>query len=308
MKRSLSLLLPALAVLFFLACNKTHDGLNTVTPGTYPTLDDIFARTALPATTASFKVASGARIVSSGGTVVYFPIDAFQTYGGQIVTGSVDVKLQDWVRQGDMTFGKVLPVSDNQAMATSGQLYIEVTQNGKPVRLRQNYYAIILFPQYGLMGSSDQLYLGRKVIGSVNTVNWYGIDTAGRFNYTLLADTVAMRTDSLYYIAASHLAPNSGLANFSVKVNTPVPLEQTLAVASLDGMKAVYPVSSAINNVVYAQQIPVNPLHLAVMGVNKGVFYAGIVPIASPATDSTYEVQLKQVDPQDFRATLNALQ
>lgn len=308
MKRSLLLLLPALALTLVFSCKRSNDGLNTVTPGGYPSLDDILARTALPATTLSFKVSSGADFYSQGGTRILFPRDAFQTYSGGIVTGSVDVKVLDWVRKGDMVFGKVLPISDNEALATSGQLYIEVTQNGKPVRLRKGYYGVILFPQYGTMGSADELYLGRKIIGSVNTVNWYATDTAGRFNYTALPDTVAMRTDSLYYIAASHLMPNSGYANFTVRVNTPVELEQTLAVAFYDNIKAAYPVSSAINNKIYAQHIPVGAIHLAVMGVNKGVFYGGIEPIPAPSTDSTYEVEMKQIDPQDFRAKLNALQ
>jgi hypothetical protein len=308
MKRSLLLLLPALALAFVFSCKRSNDGLNTVVPGGYPSLDDIFARTAPPATTLSFKVSSGADFYSAGGTRIWFPRDAFQTYSGGIVTGSVDVKVTDWVQKGDMVFGKVLPIADNEALATSGQLYIEVTQNGKPVRLRKGYYGIILFPQYGLMGSSDELYLGRKIIGSVNTVNWYTTDTAGRFDYTSLADTVAMRTDSLYYIAASHPLPNSGYNNFTVRVNTPVEMEQTLAVALYDKIKAVYPVSSAINNEIHAQHIPAGDIHLAVMGINKGVFYGGITAIPSPGTDSVYSVEMTSTDPQDFRLKLNALQ
>ncbi len=307
MKRSLLFLLPALALLFTYSCKRSNDGLNTVTPGGYPTLDEIFARTSVPATTLSFKVSSGADFFSKGGTHIYIPRDAFQTYTGAIVTGSVDVKVVDWVQKGDMVFSKVLPLSNNQPLATSGQIYLEITQNGRPVRLRKDYYAIIIFPQYGLMGSNDELYLGREVIGAANTVNWYGTDTAGRFLYTI-PDSVAMRTDSLNYIAASHLMPNSGDYSFKVRVNAEVNMDQTMAVALYDNMKAAFPVASAINNVIHAEHVPGGSLHLAVMGVNRGIFYGGIVPIASPATDSVYDVKLDAVDPQDFRARLNALQ
>jgi hypothetical protein len=315
MKRSLLLLLPAIVALFMYSCKRGDDNsLTAVTPGSYASLDDIFERTKNLSITQSIKVASGGEIITKSGTHVIFQKDCFQSFSGAIVTGSVDVKVTDWLKKGDMAFGRVLPVSNNEALVTSGQVLIEATQNGVPIRLRKGYYAFVLFPQYGasIVDGTDSLYLGRKVAGSVNTVNWYTIDTAGRTFQLGSTDTLVLATDSLRHIAASHFLPVSDYANFTVKVNTPIELEQTLVVALMDGVRSVYPVASAVNNTISAQHIPVQALHLAVMGVNKGVFYAGILPIPGstssstvPMTDSVYTVDIKQWDPQNFRLEMN---
>ena len=313
MKRSLLLFIPAIIALLVFSCKKDNTNLNTVTPPLYASLDDVFARTAPLATTQSIVVSTGGEVISKGGTHIIFPRDAFQSFSGTIITGSVDVKVYDWVKKGDMIFGKVLPVSNNEALNTSGQAYIEVTQNGIPVRLRKGVYARVAFPTYKpnhQANSGDNVYLGQKITGSVNTVNWWGTDPVATVDYST-TDTTAVLTDSFRYIAASHTLPSSGYSNFTVRISAPVQLEQTLAVAILTdtsyGIKSVYPVASAINNSISAQHIPTQMQYFVVMGINKGVFYGGTKLILQPATDSIYQVTVQQVDPQAFRLDLNAL-
>jgi hypothetical protein len=305
MKRSLLLIVPFMAVALMFSCKKEEGSHNTVTPGGYKSMDDLFAATAHTPTTQSIKVSTGGEIISKGGTHILFPPNAFQSYNGAIITGSVDVKVNDWVRKGDMVFGKVLPVSNNQALTTSGQAYIEATQNGVPVRLRKGYRVILKFPQLNVFSTGDSLYLGRAVAGSVNTVNWYTNDTGGVSN--VVADTAYLTSDSLRYIASSHYLNPSDHANFTVRVDAPISLEQTVAVALLDGVRCVYPVSSAINNTIWAEHIPAMPLRVAVMGITKGVFYGGIVQVENPKTDSVWTVTMKEVAPQNFRLQMNAL-
>lgn len=313
MKRSLLLLFPAIAALLLFSCKKDSGTLTTVTTGGYASLDDIFTKTAPTATTQSIVVSSGGSVSSKGGTRFVFPRDAFQSASGAIITGSVDVKVYDWVQRGDMVFGRVLPVANNEPLYSSGEAYIEVTQNGIPVRLRRGYTIEVHFPQFGVVSGSDNAYVGQKVAGSSNTVNWYGTDPGGSvFNF---GDTVALVTDSFHYIAASHPLPPPVYNNFTLTLNTPVTLEQSMTVVLLDNLKSVYPASSAINNKVSLQHIPGGPAHVAVMGVNKGTFYAGIASLQGwpggtpgPGTDSTYQIDIKQVDPQAFRLQLNALQ
>jgi hypothetical protein len=305
MKRSLLLIVPFIAIALLFSCKKEEGSHNTVTPGGYESLDDIFARTTHTATTQSVIVSTGGEVISKGGTHVFFPPNAFQSYNGTVITGSVDVKVNDWVRKGDMVFGKVLPVSNNQALTTSGQAYVEVTQKGVPVRLRKGYRMILKFPTFTITSTGDSVYLGKTVAGSVNTVNWYRNDTIGVSN--IVGDTTYLTSDSLRYIASSHYLNPSTNANFTIRLDAPIALEQTVAVALINGVRSVYPVSSAISNSIYAQHIPAMPLHVAVMGVTKGVFYGGIVPINNPMTDSTWTVTIKQVDPQAFRLQMNAL-
>ncbi len=309
-KSSLLLILPAIAALLvYTSCNKGGEDLNTSTPGSYQLLDQIFAKTAPLPTTQSIVVSTGGSVTSKGGTRFILPRDGFQSYTGAIIGGSVDVKVYDWLLKGDMAFAKVLPVSNNNPLYTSGQAYIEVTQNGVPVRLRKGYYITVKFPQFGYGITGDSLYLGQTVSGSSNVINWYMRDTAGRT--ALALDTVSLRSDSLHYIAASHFLPQNGTASFTIKLNSPVSLEQTLALALYDSTKGLFPISSAVGGKISAERVPIggvnNKMHVAVMGIYQGQFYGGIVPIPKPMTDSTYEVIIKQTDPQAFRLQMNIL-
>ncbi len=292
-----------------ISCKKGGEDLNTSTPGSYPLLDEIFARTSPLPTTQAIVVSTGGSVTSKGGTRFIIPRDGFQSYSGAIIGGSVDVKVYDWLLKGDMAFAKVLPISNNNPLYTSGEAYIEVTQNGVPVRLRKGYYITVKFPQFGYGITGDSLYLGQGVAGSSNVINWYKRDTAGRFGLAL--DTVTMRSDSLHHIAASHFQPQTRMASFTLTLNSPVTLEQSLAVVLYDSVKSMFPISSAVGGKISAERVPIcgvsEKMHVAVMGINKGQFYGGILYIPKAGTDSTYEVLIKQTDPQDFRLKMNIL-
>src|SRR5438045_3861462 len=104
MKRSLLLLIPALFAALIFSCNKEDGGEhNTVIPEvTYRSLDEAINSTAPKAKITSFGVASGDTIVAPGGTTFLIPPNAFETLTGGKVTGSVQIKVQDWLLKGDM--------------------------------------------------------------------------------------------------------------------------------------------------------------------------------------------------------------
>ncbi len=318
MKRALlHFLLPAtLLTLALYSCKKGDEGEhNTVTPGAgYTTIDQALATAAPIAKTFSVVVPTGDTFYTVGGARVGIPRDGLETMTGVKVTGSVQVTFNDWQRKGDMVFGKVLPLNYGQPLISGGQVYLSITQNGQAVRVRKGYYINVWLPQFGAPTPFvDTIgYVGRDIIGASNIVNWLPVDTNTiKTDFTSITDTVMLRSDTLGYLAAgvplTGIYNKLGTSNFTVKVNAPVVLENTMAIASYDALRALYPLIAVESGKISAVNVPTRPMHIAVMGVKSGTFYAGVVAVAAPASDSVYTVTLKAMAPATFKLQLDAL-
>jgi len=307
MKRSILYLSVVLFAGFFSSCKQSDNGqLNSVTPGGYTSLDQAVYSAAPISRSTSIIVPTGANLVAPNGTLFSFPPNAFETLTGQNVTGSVQVTFNDWLKKGDMVFGKVLPISYGMPLLSGGEAYVQVTQNGQVLRLHPGTFISVHYPQFGATNPSFNGYIGNNLLGSDNTVNWLSVDT----NYILpvaAGDTVFARCDTMGYVQIAVPFTSTGNSNFTVTLNAPVTMEQTMAVALYDAGKAIYPLEAATNGVVHAISVPQAPMHLAVMGINSGNFYGGIVAIPTPASDSNYTVILKEIQPMNFRLQLNGL-
>jgi len=309
MKSYLFLLLPVLALSLF-SCKRNDGGEGTtVTPSTgYRTLEEALASSAPKLRTTGLIVATGDTLYGAGGTRIMIPPNAFETLTGGRVTGSVNISYQDWVLKGDMVYGHVLPISYGTPLTTSGQAFLSATQNGVPLRVSKDTEVVFQFPQYMMLpGGVLQGWTGRTQASATNIVNWLPLGDKGKLRPIVLADSVNLIADTLGYVAASGEFPTTERINFTVRVNSPVALESSLAVALYTGVRAVYPLPYVTNSRILAANIPQGPMSIAVMGVNKGLFYGGIVEVPSPGSDSTYQVNLISTDPAKFRLDMNAL-
>ena len=303
MKRSF-LLLPAVLAILGLSCTKGDEGVHTtVTPGSYRTLNEALSSIAPLSRTVSLGVASGGSVYGTGGTRFYFPPNVFETFSVKFVTGSVQVTVNDWLLKGDMVFGKVLPLTYGKLMRSSGEGYVSVTQDGAPIRIRKGMRIMVNFPQFGANNPTLTGWVGRTVDGSANTINWLEVDT-NTIKVVSFADSVSVRADTIGYLQAGtpFTGPN---ANFTVRLTAPVTLENTAVVALYDGTRSVFPLPSVQNGQVSAVSVPSSAIHVAVMGINTGQFYGGVVAIPNPQTDSIYTVIIKQVEPPTFKLLLN---
>ncbi len=324
MKRSYLLLIPALFVSILFACKKEPDGpQNTVTPGSFRSLEEAITSTAPLARKTSMSVPSGGTIIAPGGTTFIFPPNAFETLTGGKVTGSVDVTVQDWLKKGDMVFGRVLPITFGKTdpplanetfekvLRSGGEGFVQVTQDGRILRVKKGIKVLVLFPQFGAPEEQMWGWTGRTMTGSANTVNWV-LDSADLkpVNYF---DTIAVPVDTLHYIQAALPIAFDAYNNFTVKLTSPVVLEKSMAVALYDGVKAIFPLPAAVNGQVNVAGLPnmiggsATPIHIAVMGINRGNFYGGVLEVLSPSADSVYSVTIKAMEPPTLKLQLNSL-
>lgn len=309
MKRYLLLLVPVLALSMF-ACKRDDDGEggNTVTPGSgFRTLEEALVSAAPKMLSTGMSISAGDTLYCGGGTCIMIPPNGFETLNGVRAVGSANISYQDWNRKGDMVYGHILPLQDGRPLVTIGQAFLSVTQNGQALRVSKDTELVFQFPLNGAAPGAIAGYTGRTKASATDIVNWFPLAPDGKLRPLILPDSINLIADTIGYVAVSEPIVGLPALNFSVLVNSPVPLESSLAVALYDGMRAVYPLPFVSNSRINARNIPGAPMHIAVMGINKGVFYAGLTTVSAPASDSSYTVKLISTDPANFRLTMNAL-
>jgi hypothetical protein len=136
-------------------------------------------------------------------------------------------------------------------------------------------------------------------------VNWLKVDT-NTIKLSTNGDSVVIYSTALEYLTAALPVGASRSESFTIRLNSPVTLENTTAVAILDVYKTVLGVPSAINGEIHAVGFPSLASHYAVMGIKSGNFYAGVVDTAAK-TDSIYTVIMKPIEPPTFKIMLNSL-
>jgi hypothetical protein len=314
MKSYKLLLVPVILSVLLFSCKKQDEGEhNTVTQGGYSSLVDVYNKVAPKPTTVSMSISQGASIFSPRGTRFIIPINAFETQAGVKVNGSVQITVNDWLLKGDMTFGKVLPTTYDTPLNTAGEAYISAMQNGEVLRLRQGVRVQVNFPQFNNTINGTMGYIGDATLqGSQNIVNWLPVDSNTiKLEPAPNADTVTIYSTTLGYLSASapFTAPNAMPRDksFKIRLNSPVTLENTMAVGLYDGSKTVVGIPSAINGEILAMGYSGAHTHFAVMGIKSGIFYGGIVDVPNPMSDSTYTVIIKQIEPPTFKIQLNSL-
>lgn len=97
--------------------------------------------------TFTLDATTGGNIKGSQGTVLQFYSNAFQTTGGDDVTGMVDIELIEVYSRTDMlltkkpTTGK-LDNGDHAMLISGGEFYVNATQNGNQLKAVAGYYII----------------------------------------------------------------------------------------------------------------------------------------------------------------------
>jgi hypothetical protein len=295
------------AVMLFSSCKKDDPPKNYASQGPYTSMDDVYSKLAPPSKTVSMSVSSGGSVYSNGGTRFIITPNSFISGSGANVTGSVQVEVNDWLQKGDMIFGKVLPTTATESLLSGGQAYIRVTQNNQPVFLKPGKQVQINLPQFGKGKPGMQLFVGNRVEGAANNVNWVATDSLSNGSLVYNGDTISMFCDSLGYANADRFISSPNYQSFDIQVNSPDPsVEYIHAVAIYDAYKGMWPIGTRTNNVYHADHIPNIPVHLVVMGMKDGNFYAGMTA-ATPINGGTYTINVTKTDPATFKQQLNAL-
>lgn len=298
----------AAAVFTLTACNKE----STYTPPQTSSLGAELSKMATPSKVVTFNATTGATFNGNAGTRFTFPPSAFRLADGSVVTGNVSVQVTEWINRADMAFGTVLPYSNGFPLSSAGELEVTATiPGGQIAYLRPGMTYTASMPQGGPAPTGMQAFFGKKIspVG-VNTVNWVPADTAhGPFMFVgPNGDSVTLVSDSLGLGNADRFLSNPNYQTFQVQI-AGLPSDvtfETRAFAFFDGQKTAWNMWHLTGNTISEDHTPNIPVHFVVIAYGDGKLYGGVTA-ATPATGSTYTVNMSEQTPTALKAQLAAI-
>lgn len=299
--------------LLFAACDKKGKISPDPPFDTYNSLEELFDKMETKylnieidaATTSSFYGASGTRYTIYG--------QSLETEDGQPVTGQVDIQVAEYLERGDMIFSKMLPISQGEPLITGGQIDIRITQNGKPLRLKNGYQFTANVPQRLPADTAMRLYHGTPVANDVqNKVDWGVAVVSPNIEINRLVvgkDTISIFSDSLTFCNIDRVMPDvpkvKTTISFTVDGSNMSITEGVYAYALYSNFNAVMPLY-IIDNVSAARELRAVQTQLVVFTVIDKKFYGGVTDVL-PVSGGSYTISLKATDPKTFKQMLNGL-
>ncbi|MEM9546518.1 MAG: OmpA family protein [Bacteroidota bacterium] len=110
------------------------------------------------------------KLTLSKGTDVLIPTDAFCMLDGTPVSNeNIRIQFKEAFEYSDMVDQHLYTQTENQILETGGMIYIEATQNGKPLRLQDGKQIDLTFPSQEEVKEGMQLFTG---VEDENGVIW----------------------------------------------------------------------------------------------------------------------------------------
>ncbi|MBE2290870.1 MAG: hypothetical protein IAE95_15065 [Chitinophagaceae bacterium] len=260
---------------------------------------------------------TGGSFFGNSGTRYVFQPNSFQDMSGNLVTGDVQVKVTEFLREGDMVFSRMLPVSNNEPLISGGCFDISATSDGKEVYLKPGTTFAALMPQPGVANEVMSVFKGNRINGNDrNIVNW---DT-GKVNKFIepiqstkfpRIDTFGIFSDSFGLYNADRFMSNPNYQTFKVTLDVSgaslIPSTNVFAYAVYDNVTGVWPlgmIGSYDNGVFEERHVPNIPVHLVVFALINNRFYGGVVAVV-PKNGENYTVKLIETDVDEFRKMVN---
>lgn len=278
-------------------------------------MDSVFRVLAVQPKTVTIDAGAKSGFRGNSGTRYLFWGNSIVTSTGEPVSGSIDISVAEYLNKGDMIFSKMLPISNNEPLASGGEINVVATQNGQRLKMKAGYSYEVYIPEETTALGYMRLFFGAPAVDTTNTVvNWVVADTVklqtrGAFPFS--ADTLAILSDSLIKCNADRFLSSPNYQTFTVTIKgVSVPESAYIfAYALYDNFKGVWPLNNnfeQIKSVISEHHVPDIPVHFAIFGFIDGEFYGGITA-ATPKEGENYEVNLKAADAAAFKAELNSL-
>jgi len=313
MKKSLitAAVLTAFAAIAFTACKKEdkNGGGGGNPQGPYSSVAQVFTQLRTPSKTVTLDATTGGSFRGLKGTRFVFPPNAFRTASGANVTGNVQIEVREMLDHSDMIFSKALPVSNNSPLISGGEVWVNATQNGQKLSMKNNTHFWANIPYDGNNGNNMGLFLGQPANDTtVTVVNWFSVDSSGAGGIVVGNDTLSIFSDSTGFCNADQFMTNPNYQAFTVNVTgvTGVTASNIMGYAVYDGYNSMWTLGGYAGSGFAATHIPNIPVHFVVFAVVNGNFYGGIAA-ATPSNGNTYTVNLSQVTPASFATQVDAL-
>ncbi len=296
----------------FSACNKNEDSNDQPK---YATVRAAMETVAPKPVTFNVDAATGGNFLI-GKSRLIIPPGAFKTTFGTAVAGIVNVEVLEVLTKSDMTFSRILPVSNGDQLVSAGEFWVRAKQNGSQLLLQNGTPIEIRVPQFGMTAAGMQFFTGVQTNDSAaNIVNWLGkgqggLDSTRIGRVAISGDTVSIFTDSIGLCNADRFLNKPNYKIFTVTVVAPngitLTAKDVAGYTLYDSYRAVWPLHTFVNSQFSEDHVPDIPVHFVVFAVVNGNFYGGITS-GVPADNGNYIINLAATTPTQFKGLVDAL-
>ncbi len=283
---------------------------------TFNDLDQAFDEIAPQEQTFTLDATTGGTITAELGTQLIFGPHVLQNASGDIIEGSVVVRIIEILDVEDMISSGILPIDLNGHLLNSGgELYVNITQGGQTLSIAPGSYYTIKMPSNGNDAEMDW-YIGT---GDVESGMWdytpaiidsFGAPTLDDPYYDELMDVYTIITDVLGWMNCDALA-EFGIVDMHLHLTGLTDIEEMhTGVYYLPDLlmtcSTLWGIWSEPDNMLSEVPIYDSPGYILITTLNLGEFYYGLVPV-DPEEGLTLEVPLTAATMEDFEAALDAL-
>ncbi len=102
------------------------------------------------------------------GTIIHVDPDNLETFDGEPLGETIEVELKEYCNQMDLLCGNVATVSNGELIISGGAYYLDITSEGKRLRIKRNKKIKVEFPKFA--EEEMELFYGQR--DSLEQMNW----------------------------------------------------------------------------------------------------------------------------------------
>lgn len=165
---SISVLILFLTVIF--SCKKDEQQ-TTTTPERVNSMSAFNAAHKKPTQQFTLDAGSGGSIITSGGIEFSFPSNAFVNSSGTIVTGNIDVKIDEIITKADLFLNNISTHADGRPLKSGGAYKIKIIQGSGELSIAPGkLYHVWLTSDYS--EPTMETYYGYNSTDQYGKINW----------------------------------------------------------------------------------------------------------------------------------------
>jgi hypothetical protein len=317
--KKMNYILGATMILALISCKKDTDLITPevqIQPSieSFASIDDYFNEKKPQTQTFQLTAENGGSFTTENGSEVTVPANAFITPNGQSVLGSITLKMKEVFSNKNMIFSGVFPVSNSNVLNSGGEFFIEASQNGNVLNVKNGQFINVEIPAQAADPWMDLFFAGG--VENPDSINWQPVDSAfsgSGFTFNSVDNTYSCNLDSLGWANIDAFMSGVSYFNCTFQLSGIAGLDNqnTTAFAVFKGENAVWPVGisgwgSISGNTISESHLGSVDLNLLVISVVGGQLYYGLLDVL-PVDNQIYQINMIPTTSANLDVIINGL-
>jgi hypothetical protein len=190
MRQVISILFIVLSIILF-GCDGAQNKVTQINPvDELAQVDKLLSEIAEKPQQLSASSDKVSTVIGSKGTIIHVDPSRLETVDGSALGDNIQIELLELTDNSAMLLNNTQTTSNGQILVTGGAYYLNMTSDGKQLKMKQGKGLEVEFPK--LTDSEMGLYTGER--DSLGQMNW--IETTAKFESTSTNDTSMLKNNS----------------------------------------------------------------------------------------------------------------